>query len=82
MSARPTAPTNITAVTLPATCPELNPQDRVWAFTRDHWLSNRVFTGSNNLVDHRAGTWNKGAAQPWRTGSDQGDLAQAPGSDA
>jgi hypothetical protein len=25
---------------LPAKCPELNPQENVWQFLRDNWLSN------------------------------------------
>ena len=34
-------PPNITIVPLPAKCPELNPQENVWQFMRDNWLSNR-----------------------------------------
>ena len=37
-------PANITIVALPAKCPELNPQENIWQFMRDNWLSNRVFT--------------------------------------
>jgi transposase len=36
-------PHNITIVPLPPKCPELNPQENVWQFIRDNWLSNRVF---------------------------------------
>ena len=43
MSDRFTVPANITIVPLPAKCPELNPQENVWQFMRDNWLSNRVF---------------------------------------
>ena len=46
---------DIIIMALPAKCPELNPQENVWAFMRDNWLSNRVFTCYDNLV-----------AQPWR----------------
>ncbi len=35
-------PASITVVRLPAKCPELNPQENVWHFLRDNWLSNRV----------------------------------------
>ena len=45
-------PDNITIVPLPAKCPELNPQENVWQFMRDNWLSNRVFRSYENLVDH------------------------------
>ena len=41
MSERLAVPQNITIVPLPAKCPELNPQENVWEFMRDNWLSNR-----------------------------------------
>ncbi len=66
MSARLTVPDNITILPLPAKCPELNPQENVWQFMRDNWLSNRVFTTYDNIVDHCADAWNKLVAQPWR----------------
>ena len=66
MSDRLAVPSNITIVPLPAKCPELNPQDNVWAFMRDNWLSNRLFTCYDNIVDHCAHAWNKLEAQPWR----------------
>jgi hypothetical protein len=59
-------PDNITILPLPAKCPELNPQENVWQFMRDNWLSNRVFTCYDNLVDHCCDAWNKLIAQPWR----------------
>ncbi len=59
-------PDNITIVPLPAKYPELNPQENVWEFMRDNWLSNRVFTCYDNLVDHCCDAWNKLADQPWR----------------
>ena len=59
-------PSNITIMALPAKCPELNPQENVWEFMRDNWLSNRVFTSYDNIVDHCADAWNKLVAQPWR----------------
>ena len=36
-------PPNITLIPLPAKCPELNPQENIWRFMRENWLSNRVF---------------------------------------
>ena len=33
---------------------------------RDNWLSNRVFSSYDNIVDHCADAWNKLLAQPWR----------------
>ena len=57
---------DITIMALPAKCPELNPQENVWQFMRDNWLSNRVFTCYDNLVDQCADAWNKLVEQPWR----------------
>ena len=58
-------PENITIVPLPPKCPELNPQENVWQFIRDNWLSNRVFASYDNLVDHCCDAWNRLIAQPW-----------------
>ena len=43
-------PHNITIVLLPPKCPELNPQENVWQFIRDNWLSNRVFDDLHALI--------------------------------
>ena len=43
LSGRLVMPPNITLIPLPAKCPELNPQENVWQFLRDNWLSNRIF---------------------------------------
>ena len=59
-------PANITLMPLPAKCPELNPQENVWQFMRDNWLSNRVFTSYDNILDHCCYAWNRLANQPWR----------------
>jgi hypothetical protein len=45
-------------VPLPPKCPELNPQENVWQFMRDNWLSNRVFKSYDDLVDHCCDAWN------------------------
>ena len=58
-------PQNITIVLLPSKCPELNPQENVWQFIRDNWLSNRVFDNIHALIDHCCDAWNKLEAQPW-----------------
>jgi len=60
-----TVPANISIVPLPAKCPELNAQENVWQFLRENWLSNRIFTCYDNLVDHCCHAWNKLVAQPW-----------------
>ena len=65
LSAELVVPANITIVPLPPKCPELNPQENVWQFMRDNWLSNRVFTSYANIVDHCCYAWNKLVGQPW-----------------
>ena len=65
LSERLVVPANITIVLLPAKCPELNPQENVWQFMRDNWLSNRVFTSYTDIVDHCCYAWNKLVEQPW-----------------
>jgi hypothetical protein len=52
-------PSNISIIALPAKCPELNPVENIWQFMRDNWLSNRVFTSHDNIVDHCCEAWNK-----------------------
>jgi hypothetical protein len=59
-------PANITLLPLPAKCPELNPQENVWQFLRDNWLSNRIFTSYDDIVDHCCHAWNRLIDQPWR----------------
>jgi len=65
LSAKLCVPDNITIVPLPAKCSELNPQENVWQFMRDNWLSNRVSTSHDNLVDHCCDAWNKLVDQSW-----------------
>ena len=64
ISAKLCVPDNITIVPLPAKCPELNPQENIWQFMRDNWLSNRVFLNADDLVGHCCAAWNKLEAQP------------------
>lgn len=66
LSAKLAVPANITIVPLPAKCPELNPQENIWQFLRDNWLSNRVFLNAEDLVRHCCDAWNRLEAQPWR----------------
>ena len=33
---------------------------------RDNWLSNRVFTSYDDIVDHCCDAWNRLVEQPWR----------------
>ena len=52
LARRLVVPPNITLIPLPAKCPELNPQENVWQFMRENWLSNRLFKSFNDIVDH------------------------------
>jgi transposase len=65
-SERLNVPRNISIVLLPPKSPELNPTENTWQFMRDNWLSNRVFTSGEDIVDHCCDAWNKLVAQPWR----------------
>ena len=65
MSAKLDVPSNITLVPLPPKCPELNPQENIWQFMRDNWLSNRVFASYDAIVDHCCDAWNTLLAKPW-----------------
>ncbi len=58
-------PDNITLLPLPPRSPELNPVENIWQFVRDNWLSNRVFGGYEEVVDHCCDAWNKLIDQPW-----------------
>ena len=57
---------NVTIITLPPKCPELNPVENVWQYMRDNWLSNRIFKSYDDLVDHCCEAWSKLVDQPWR----------------
>ena len=53
-------------ISLPAKYPELNPQENVWQFMRENWLSNRIFKSFHDIVDHCCDAWNKFTDQAWR----------------
>jgi transposase len=59
-------PGNITLLPLPPRSPELNPVENVWQFLRDNHLSNRVFTGYDDIVAHCCAAWNDLIEQPCR----------------
>jgi hypothetical protein len=66
LSSRLVVPANMTLVPLPPKCPELNPQENVWQFIRDNWLSNRIFKSYPDIVDHCCDAWNNLIDQPSR----------------
>jgi hypothetical protein len=59
-------PTNISLLPLPPRAPELNPQENIWQFMRQNWLSNRVFKSFDDIVDHCCYAWNTLIDQPWK----------------
>jgi transposase len=58
-------PDNTSIIALPAKCPDLNPVENIWQFMRDNWLSNRVLTSHDNIVDLCCEAWDKLIDQPW-----------------
>ena len=66
MSMKLEVPDNITLLPLPPRSPELNPQENIWQFMRDNWLSNRIFLSYDDIVAHCCEAWNKLTGQPWR----------------
>lgn len=50
-------PENITTLLLPPYSPELNPVERLWAYLRSHYLSNRAFDDYRHLLDAGAAAW-------------------------
>ena len=52
MTGKLKVPANFSIVALPAKCPELNPVENVWQLMRENWLSNRIFTSHDNIIDH------------------------------
>lgn len=52
-------PDNITLFHLPPYSPELNPVERLWAYLRSHYLSNRVYKDYGDLFDGCGTAWNQ-----------------------
>ena len=66
LSGKLAVPANITILPLPPKCPELNPVENLWQFMRDNWLSNRIFSSYENILDHCCHAWRMLIDQPWR----------------
>ena len=49
---------NVSLFSLPAASPELNPQEQVWQWLRDHELANRCFKNYEDIVDASCNAWN------------------------
>jgi transposase len=52
-------PDNLTLLPLPPYSPELNPIERLWAYLKSHYLSNRVFTDYGDLFAACRDAWNQ-----------------------
>lgn len=61
-----TIPSNLTLVTLPPYCPDLNPVERVWLYLRERFLSLRVHADYEAVVDACCQAWNALVAETGR----------------
>ena len=52
-------PDNITLVKLPPYAPELNPVERVWLYFRERFLSHRLHTDQDAVMDAACKAWNR-----------------------
>lgn len=52
-------PDNMTLHHLPPYSPELNPIERVWAYLKSHYFSNRIFRDYDNLFAASRDAWNR-----------------------
>ena len=59
-------PGNITLLELPPYSPELNPQERVWEFLRQHHLALRRFLDYTALLDACQDAWRRFIGAPGR----------------
>jgi len=66
MLAKLNVPGNITLLPLSPRSPALNPQENIWQFLRDNWLSNRVVQSYHDILAHCCEACNKLTDQPWR----------------
>jgi len=51
-------PENVTLLHLPPYSPELNPIERIWAYLKSHYLSNRVFVDYDDILTACRNAWN------------------------
>jgi hypothetical protein len=59
-------PSHVTPLPLPAYSPELNPQERVWEFLRQHYLALRRFLDHTALLDACQDAWRRFITVPGR----------------
>ncbi len=58
-------PDNITLLHLPPYSPELNGIERLWAYLKSHYLSNRLFADQDSLWDACVQAWNHLDPNDW-----------------
>jgi transposase len=59
-------PSNISLLKLPPYCPELNPQENIWQYLRDNYLSRLVLLDYDAIVEVCDSAWNKLIAETGR----------------
>jgi hypothetical protein len=59
-------PDNLTLMPLPPRSPELNPQENVWQYLRQRYLSNRVFDTYEAIIEAVCDAWARLLAEPTR----------------
>jgi putative transposase len=62
-------PANITLLPLPPKSPELNPQENIWQYLRQNFLSNRVFASYEAILDAYQHAWCSLTAEAGRIAS-------------
>jgi hypothetical protein len=59
-------PNNLTLVSLPPACPELNSAENIWQYLRQTYLSNRIFDSYTAILDACENAWRKLLAETGR----------------
>jgi transposase len=59
-------PSNMTIMYLPSYSPELNPQENIWEYLKNNFLSNRIFEKLSEVVDACCNAWNQLCSEPNR----------------
>lgn len=57
-------PGNITLIPLPPYAPELNAMEQVWAWIKNHFLSNQCYNDYEDIVDKACYAWNQLSGNP------------------
>ena len=60
-------PDNITLLYLPSYSPELNAIERLWAYLKSHYLSNRAYSNYDDLLNNCRDAWNRVTPEQFRT---------------